>query len=53
MARIKFTPLSGDASLAELIQWLSAFTAELNYILNNLDEENHTAKYNERTGMNE
>ena len=48
MAQIKFRTPPTDADAAELARWIQSFISELTYILNNLDEENHTEKYNER-----
>ena len=48
MAQVKFRTPPTDADAAELARWIQYFISELTYILGNLDEENHTEKYNER-----
>ncbi|MDD6265920.1 MAG: hypothetical protein PUB34_06460 [Clostridia bacterium] len=49
MAQIKIKAPPSDATLEEICDYLAYLAENLSYVLCNLDEENHTEKYNERT----
>ena len=49
MAKIRLAAPSEDADAEEVRRRLRALIQELNYVLNNLDEENMSEGYNRRT----
>ncbi|MBQ4561432.1 MAG: hypothetical protein IJA55_03755 [Clostridia bacterium] len=52
MADSNIKRIKKDASGAEICEYLNYLTDRLNYILENLDEENMTDSYNRKGGKN-